>query len=148
MVFKKQTTVKVSIFLLISMTIFLVMPVVALASTPAQLTPTGSGAKILVADILSDVQNAQSSDSVDSLTTSAKTAGNSVVTFLRVVAIIAAVIALIFIAYGLFFSPNVKTLVDMKGRLGALVVAIIIAFMAEKIVGTLFMWLGIKVGGS
>jgi len=135
---------KMSLLWVFMLTILVSTPIMALASTP---TPSAeNGSPIMVADILSDVQSAQGSNSVDSLTTSAKTAGDSVVTFLRTLAIIGAVIAFVLVAYGLIFSPNVKTIADMKGRVGALVLAIIVAFMAEKIVGTLFMWLGIKAG--
>jgi type IV secretory pathway VirB2 component (pilin) len=61
----------------------------------------------------------------------------SAVKLLRNIAITAAVLMFIFIAYGLIFSPNINTLVDCKGRVAALVVAIAIIFLAEEIVGTL-----------
>lgn len=143
---------RTSLILLFIQAILMITPVSAFASNQTSVVVTGpnidkTGSNIMVSDILTDVQSAQSSDSVDNLTTSAKTAGNSVVTFLRVLAVIVAVVALILVGYGLFFSPNVKTLTDMKGRLGALVIGIVVAFMAEKIVGTVFMWLGIKSGG-
>lgn len=146
----EQKTIRRTSILLLLISLFLpVMPVITLASTPTPMNVTGS--KIMVADnssdILSSVQNAESSDSVTGLTASAKTAGNSLVTFLRTVGIIVAVIALVFVGYGLWFSPNVKTITDMKGRVGALVLGIIVSFMAEQIVGTVLMWLNVKSGG-
>lgn len=148
MQFLKQTTVKkTSLLLLLMITILIVTPVIALASTSTPSPATGN--KIMVADgsdILTDVQNAESTDSVTSLTKSAKTAGNSLITFIRVVGVIVAVLALVFIGYGLWFSPNAKTITEMKVRVGALVLGLIVAFMAEQIVGTVLMWLNVKVG--
>lgn len=144
---KQSAVQRTSLLILLIMTILIATPVIAIAATPTSLP--GSGAKITVADsdILTDVQNAESSDSVTSLTNSAKIAGNSLVKFLRTVGVIMIVITLVLIGYGLWFSPSVKSLVDMKGRLGALVVGIIVAFMAEQIAGTILMWLGYKTGG-
>ncbi|MDR3543397.1 MAG: hypothetical protein P4L69_20940 [Desulfosporosinus sp.] len=126
--------------LLLIMAFMLVMPVVAVAnSTPS----TSSGGT----DILSTVTNASSAGSaVDSLQTSAQTAGNSFIKFLRNTAIIIAVIMFVVVAYSLLFSPNVKTIGDAKGRIGALVMAIAISVLAEQIVGTLLSWFGFTVG--
>ena len=119
------------------MTFLLVMPVVAYAnSTP----PAGT-------DILNTVTDASNGGSaVDTLQASAQTAGNSFIKFLRTTAIIIAVIMFVVVAYSLLFSPNVKTIGDAKGRIGALVMAIAIAVLAEQIVGTLLSWFGFTVG--
>ncbi|MDR3543315.1 MAG: hypothetical protein P4L69_20495 [Desulfosporosinus sp.] len=74
--------------------------------------------------------NASSAGSaVDTLQASAQTAGNSFIKFLRTTAIIISVIMFVVVAYSLLFSPNVKTIGDAKGRIGALVMAIGIAVL-------------------
>lgn len=137
MLFIKLTTFrKTSLLLLIVMLILIALPVAALADNT--ITPDTGG------NILDSVKQAQAGDTVGGLTASASKAGNSVVTFLRTVAIIVSVVMFIVVAYALLFSPNSKTIADMKGRVGALVLALIIAFMAEQIVGTLMSWFGFK----
>ncbi|WP_018213706.1 TrbC/VirB2 family protein [Desulfitobacterium hafniense] len=133
---------KIHALAMLVLTILMLMPLSALA-IPQQSIPVSG--HVMVADILTDVKSAQGTGAVDAVTENVKKAGDSVVTSLRVIAVVVAVIMFIIVAYGLLFSPNVKTISDMKGRVGALVLAIVIAFMAEKIVGTIFTWLGITI---
>ncbi|KLU61441.1 TrbC/VIRB2 family protein [Peptococcaceae bacterium CEB3] len=132
--FKRSNLRKTSIVVLVVMALLMALPVVALASNTTNTTT----------NVMAGVQAAISGNSVNGLTTSAQNAGNSVVGFLRTVAIVFVVVMLIVVAYSLIWSPNVKTITDMKGRVGALVLALIVAFMAEQIVGTLMHWLGLK----
>lgn len=133
---------KINALGMLVLTILILMPLSALA-VPQQPIPVSG--QIMVADILTDVKSAQGAGAVDAVTENVKKAGDNVVTSLRIIAVVAAVIMFIFVGYGLLFSPNVKTIADMKGRVGALVLAIVIAFMSEKIVGTIFTWLGITI---
>lgn len=138
--------------MLIIMAILIAMPVVALA-TPGNVVQSVNGGSDLqvsasstpnvIASITDDVKKAQGSGVTD-LQSSAETAGDSFVKFLRTIAIIVAVIMFIIVAYALLFSPNVKSIGDAKGRVGALVLAIAIAFLAEQIVGTLLSLFGYK----
>lgn len=143
---------KSSLIMLIIMAILIAMPVVALA-TPGNVVQSVNGGSDLqvsasstpnvIASITDDVKKAQGSGVTD-LQSSAETAGDSFVKFLRTIAIIVAVIMFIIVAYALLFSPNVKSIGDAKGRVGALVLAIAIAFLAEQIVGTLLSLFGYK----
>lgn len=135
---------KINVLGLFALIIMMLMPLSALAATQHQQSIPVSG-QIMVADILTDVKSAQGAGAVDAVTENVTKAGDSVVTSLRIIAIILAVIMFIIVAFGLLFSPNVKTITDMKGRVGALVLAIVVAFMSEKIVGTIFTWLGITI---
>jgi ABC-type sugar transport system permease subunit len=92
--------------------------------------------------IMDRVTAAKGTDSVTQLEERAATVGESFIKFLRNTAIIIAVIMFVIVAYALIFSPNVNTISDCKGRVGALVLAIAIAIMAEEIVGTLMGWFG------
>ena len=119
---------KTKIILLLAMAVLLLIPV------------------LTYADILSDVTAASGSGTaVDALQTSAQTAGDSFIKFLRNVAIIVAVVMFVIVSYALLFSPNTKSISDAKGRIGALVMAIAIAVLAEKIVGTLLSWFGYSI---
>ncbi|SHN66251.1 TrbC/VirB2 family protein [Desulfitobacterium chlororespirans] len=133
---------KINALGMLVLTILMLMPLSVLA-VPQQSIPVSG--QIMVADILTDVKSAQGAGAVDAVTENVTKAGDNVVTSLRIIAVVVAVIMFIFVGYGLLISPNVKTIADMKGRVGALVLAIVIAFMAEKIVGTLFNWLGITI---
>lgn len=92
--------------------------------------------------IMDRVKAAQGTDSVSQLEERAADAGESFIKFLRNTAIIIAVIMFVIVAYFLLFSPNVKTIIDCKGSVGALVLALAVAIMAEEIVGTLLAWFG------
>ena len=127
--------------MLLVMALMLAMPVIALASSTTTSSTTSGGS-----DILQQVTAASGGSAVGSLQQSAQTAGDSFITFLRNTAIIVAVIMFVVVAYSLLFSPNVKTIGDAKGRIGALVMAIAIAVLAEQIVGTLLSWFGYKMG--
>jgi hypothetical protein len=135
-IFNNRSMTRVtSIILLLMMAFLLVMPVVTLADNTTS------------SDILNTVTDASSAGTaVNSLQASAQTAGDSFIKFLRTVAIIIAVIMFVIVAYSLLFSPNVKTIGDAKGRIGALVMAIAISVLAEQIVGTLLSWFGFTVG--
>lgn len=91
--------------------------------------------------IMDKVNKAQGEGTVSQLEEKASSAGDAFVKFLRNIAIIVAVIMFVLVAYALLFSPDVRTIADCKGKVGALVLAIAIAVMAEEIVGTLLSWL-------
>lgn len=116
---------RVSITFLLTLVFLLMLPVLAYAGITNDVT-TASGA----------------GTAVDALQTSAQSAGDSFIKFLRTVAIIVAVVMFVVVSYSLLFSPNTKSIADAKGRIGALVMAIAISVLAEKIVGTLLSWLG------
>lgn len=100
-------------------------------------------APMAAADSIMDrVNSAGGGSGVGQLEQSAMEAGDSVIGFLRNVAIIVAVIMFVVVAYGLLFSPDVRTISDCKGRVGALILAIAVAVLAEAIVGTLLHWFG------
>lgn len=115
---------KTSIIFLLTIVFLLMIPVLAYAG------------------IIDDVGGAGGGSAVNALQTSATTAGDSFIKFLRTIAIMVAVIMFVVVSYALLFSPNTKSISDAKGRIGALVMAIAIAVLAEKIVGTLLSWFG------
>ena len=90
--------------------------------------------------IMDRVQDAQGTDSVSQLEGKISEAAESFITFLRNTAIIVAVVMFVLVAYALLFSPDVRTIGDCKGRVGALALAIFVAVMAEQIVGTFLSW--------
>ena len=96
--------------------------------------------------ILNTVTGAGGGSAVNALQTSAQTAGDSFIKFLRTIAIMVAVIMFVVVSYALLFSPNTRTIADAKGKIGALVMAIAISVLAEKIVGTLLSWFGFTIG--
>lgn len=116
---------KTSITFLFTLAFLLMLPVLAYASITSDVT-SASGA----------------GTAVGALQTSAQAAGDSFIKFLRTVAIIIAVVMFVVVSYSLLFSPNTKSIADAKGKIGALVMAIAISVLAEKIVGTLLSWLG------
>jgi len=94
-------------------------------------------------DIIEKVQTSQQGDSIGELEGQISSSANNFIRFLRTIAIIVAVIMFVLTAYSLLFSPDVRTISDCKGKVGALVAALFIAFMAEQIVATLGDWFGI-----
>lgn len=127
---KKPVLFTISITLLAVMVLFALAPVITLAAD----TDTGGS----ITDRVNQAQGGGGTATV--LDKKASDVGNSLVKSLRSIAVIVAVIMFVVVGYSLLFSPNVKTIADAKGKIGALVLAIGIAMMAEEIVGTLMSW--------
>lgn len=143
----------VSLVMTIVFVLMLSMPVVALASNSTSGTTSGSTSTTTngtssgdsSSNILNTVQSySDGTSAVNNLQQSATNAGDSVVKFLRTIFVIFLIIMIIVVGYALLFSPNVKSLGDAKGRIGALIVAIILVTLTEQIAGTIFSWLGYK----
>ena len=126
----KPIVFTISVILLAVMVIVTLAPVVTLAAG----TDTGGS----ITDRVNQAQGGGGTATV--LDQKASNVGNSVVKSLRSIAVIVAVIMFVIVGYSLLFSPNVRTIADAKGKIGALVLAIAIAMMAEEIVGTLMSW--------
>ena len=137
---------RVSLMLLLVVTLFSVFPVSALAvgDTYIQVAEgEGAGEGTGIQDRVKAAEGGTTN--VTTLDKKASDVGDSFINSLRNIAIIIAVIMFVLVGYGLLFSPNVRTIADSKGKISALVLAIAIAMMAEEIVGTLMAWFKISV---
>lgn len=71
-------------------------------------------------------------------------AGNEIVKLARDVAIVVAVIVIVWAAYSLFVKRSAEGLADMKGRMGVLLLAIALIFFTEQILGAILGMFGVK----
>lgn len=65
-------------------------------------------------------------------------AGGKTIETIRGIAIVVVVVLILWIGFSLFFSGSVQALVNMKYRLGSLIIALLLAFKTEAVVGFLF----------
>ena len=79
-----------------------------------------------------------SSNSTTTLTNTVDKAGRNIVKTARDIGVVALVILLIWMGYSLFIKKSAEGLADMKGRLGAAVLAIAFVFFSEQILGAIF----------
>lgn len=69
-------------------------------------------------------------------------AGVSIVDLFRGAGIVITIVLVVWIGFTMFFSGNAQSLMNMKYRVGALVLALVLTFKTEAIVGWLFGILG------
>lgn len=86
----------------------------------------------------SSLKDSVKSNSTTTLTKTVDTAGTNVVKLGRDLGIVGLVIMLVWMGYSLFVKKSVEGLAEMKGRLGAALVAIAFIFFSEQILGAIF----------
>ncbi|HWO75549.1 MAG TPA: hypothetical protein VNM69_06455 [Bacillus sp. (in: firmicutes)] len=91
------------------------------------------------AGIKEDIQ----SESTDTLTKQADSSGSDALKIIRQFAIVVVIVVLAWIGFVKFFSGDSKSLADMKGRLGVLIIALLFAFKTEMVAGSLFKLFGV-----
>jgi len=72
-------------------------------------------------------------------------AGAKIVETIRGIAIVVVMVLILWIGFSLFFSGSVQALVNMKYRIGSLIIALLLAFKTEAVVGFLFGIFGIEI---
>lgn len=82
---------------------------------------------------------------IDDLEKTVDKAGNQVVDLAREIAIVVAIIVIVWAAYSLFIKKSAEGLADMKGRMGVLLLAIAMIFFTEKILGAVFGLFGVEI---
>lgn len=90
------------------------------------------------------LKSAVKSKSIKDLENTVDKAGKTLVDTAREIAIVAAVIVMITMAYSLFWKKSAEGLADMKLRFGGLLVAIAMIFFTETILSFLFGLFGYK----
>lgn len=84
------------------------------------------------------LKNKVKKNSTSTLESTIEGAGDKVVSLAREVAIVAVILIVIWMGYSLLIKKSAEGLADMKGRLGALVLALIFVFFSEQVLGALF----------
>lgn len=85
------------------------------------------------------------SSNINELENTVDNAGKQIVDLAREIAIVIAVIVIIWGAYSLFVKKSAEGLADMKGRMGVLLLAIAMIFFTEKILGAIFGLFGVSI---
>jgi hypothetical protein len=92
-----------------------------------------------------DLKSQVKANNVGELTKTVDNAGSQIVDIARQIAIVVAIVVIIWGAYSLFIKKSAEGLADMKGRMGVLFLALAMIFFTEKILGAVFGLLGVKI---
>ncbi|WP_374724105.1 hypothetical protein [Calidifontibacillus erzurumensis] len=94
-------------------------------------------------EALAGIKDTIRSENIGTLESNVDQAGSSLISFIRGIAIIVAIVMLLWMGFLKFFSGDAQSISQMKVKLGVFVLAIIFTFKTEAILGALFNLFGV-----